>query len=710
MGIREAGIGGVAGAAVGAGSRAVTLAATGAAVTGGALLPFALLGGSLSFLAGLFSSRPKEVGNQRPDIPPLRAVKGPAHHIYGRKRTHGREIDRIRAGNSLWRPKVISVGACEGVETVYVDKNKVALKRESEIVTTPPPGMLGQGKSLGARITGSGNYRIDFNIDVPPAEFRPTVVDPRLIRLTWIPGDIFAESIQLFFRDGPGGHPGSGPGPHLRNEGQYGVVVRAEGRTEHFTIPPTDLNEPYILFSTADQRRWLADFGRRITTFEIALIDDAKWLDDVDYSEAFNNRYRRYTGALLPDSDLFEKGDRSKVLFKVWQYFKADGTEGAELREASRIADEEQESLDGDEETAETEQRLEPIYKWTTDHKVEGNSWLVFEQRQIDELWPEETVLPEVEYLVKGKKIRYPGQREPVWSDNAAAVIYHHLTEVMGIDDSKVDKASFVRAIGICERAIRYRLSASLAGDSYEQVSKMFSINGVFREDEDLKRVMEEMLFACVGNLSTEDDSYSLTVGPGHLDGEEPPREGPVTLFDETNIIGIPVRRWPKNRDNPVVGVKATLGQSRDHDYQETEMRAARLPGAVGQVLDVGTRGFVSDPLQMGRLLVWALRRELASERLDMVVEPGLRKENYALRLGHLARVKHQAINENGGIWMIEQIQPNDGETLRLLLSPDLDWRIGHVSPPPKTVSGVRSDGINAANPDIVDDGTRFEI
>ena len=717
MGIQQGVAGAALGGAAGAGSGLTSALVAGTAVSGGALLPFALLGGGLGFLSGLLAPRQKEVGSQRNELEPLRAKRTPVPYAYGTARSRGFEFHRSQASVNVDQGIVLSRGACQGVESVYIDKKHVAVKEGSRIVTKIPPGVVGRGRNANTvpynPISGN-NYRIDFNITIPSDRFEGEPANAALVRLVWGQFAPASDPPRLFFR--ATGFGGSGPGPHLKTPGNYSVLLRFGARVERFPLPETG-REPYTLDATTAQLFWLSDFGRRGEAFDIALIDETEWLDSVDYTEAFNDRYREGTGELVPDSDIFQRGDRDLILFKIWPYFKADGTEGASLREATQIAQDEQVSMEGEEPIPgtpmETESRLEPVSLFGPNDKVTGYSWCHVQFRQVDNLWPDG--LPEIEFVFKGRKIRWPGQRRPVWTDNLAACWYDWLTQVRLENDlekiSKIDVDSVVKAVGLSDEEIVYRLPTSLVEDGYSETSKRYTMGGVIWDDEDDEQVERELGFAAVGGVSTEDDAYVFQFGPGHLPGSRPPREPPVATFTERDCVGVPTIQGHPTRTRPVVGVKAALGQSRDHGYTTTTMRPAMIVGEEGEVIDTGTRAFVTDPLHLGRILTMALRRERASRRVVWDLIPDERLLRLGLRVGQTVRLKHNAVGLRGDIWVIERIDPQgDDWGIRLLLSPDLNWEDGFVAPPPKTAPRVRSDGVDAADPDVIDGGSRFEI
>ena len=111
----------------------------------------------------------------------------------------------------------------------------------------------------------------------------------------------------------------------------------------------------------------------------------------------------------------------------------ADGSQGATLRSNFPVA-------------------------WDATHQLNGVSWVHIELRQPDygndtedRFW---TQIPNVEYLLKGKKITWPGQAIAVWTESAAAIRHWWLTNRRLRPDISIDDASVISAHSLCEELV----------------------------------------------------------------------------------------------------------------------------------------------------------------------------------------------------------------------------------------------------------------
>lgn len=168
-------------------------------------------------------------------------------------------------------------------------------------------------------------------------------------------------------------------------------------------------------------------------------------------------------------------GNRYRGKISVTEYFAADGTQGAGLR--NRVSD------------------------WTAEHKLEGVSWVHVRLDQpnygndIDKrFWHR---LPEINFLVRGLKFTWPGQATPAWTDNAAAIRYWWLRTRRGIPDAAIDHASVRAAVSLCGAQVTADLPEGY--DDYATTSARYAVNGVIHADDDPEQVEAELDFAWQG-------------------------------------------------------------------------------------------------------------------------------------------------------------------------------------------------------------------
>ena len=288
----------------------------------------------------------------------------------------------------------------------------------------------------------------------------------------------------------------------------------------------------------------------------------------------------------------------------IYEYFAADGNQGDTLRAAAPS-------------------------DWTTEHELNGLSWAHVVLSQPDygteianRFWAR---FPDLNFLVKGAEITWPGQATPIWTDNAAALRYWWLTVRRGIPATAIDTAGFTAAYNLCEQTISFSLPAGY--EDYANSSKRYAINGVVTSDDDPTRVEAELDFAWQGYAVEADGVFHFRPGADRAIARA------IAADDIVRIDGIQPAPAIQDRINAAV---MTLAQSREHDWLEASIPEFEDAAAVardGEVLaeDLGGRAFVADPIAAGRLLAIQLRRARASAVYTYTLKPGAALEWLAI-------------------------------------------------------------------------------
>ncbi len=353
-------------------------------------------------------------------------------------------------------------------------------------------------------------------------------------------------------------------------------------------------------------------------------------------------------------------GSKYSGYIEVYEYFAADGTQGADMRQpdlppATEFQDEYgswSDEADGDTEymrpssTSEAEPFRTPYPAWTTSHKLRGLSWVFvkltqpeYGQDRAKRLW---TKVPNLEFLVKGIKISRPGQAVPRWTDNAAALRYWWETERRGRPADAIDLTDFSDAYNLSEQTV----DATNKGESplpagyedFEPSSKRCAVNGVITAGDDVSQVEDQLDAAWAGEVI--EAGGKLRFRPGA------PRPATEKLvLAEADIVSPPsVQPWPALQER-VNAVTSEIAQSSHPKHQWTKLS---LPEYVDSYDDQGLPAgalerdgvkrsgnirlaYVTDPIAAGRLQAVNLRRARESLRLEVTVTPGDRFERLAL-------------------------------------------------------------------------------
>jgi len=321
----------------------------------------------------------------------------------------------------------------------------------------------------------------------------------------------------------------------------------------------------------------------------------------IDSTEIPFTRTSRTGGDKLTPLDQGDFHENYNGKLEVYEYFKADGTQGAELRTAVSSS------------------------KWSAMHKLNGKSWVYVKLTQpaysskstAGRFW---TKFPEITFLVKGLKITWPGQTTPVWTESAAALRYWWLRNRRGVPAAAIDSASVIAAHTLCSAVLDH--SSNFPDSGYETATKTvtrYSINGVVQSEDDPEAVEKFMDFAWQGYALEVDGVYIFRPGAD--------RAATVTLNEENIVAVEEVSPAPSLQDR-INSATVTLSQSRDHDWlnygvPEVVDQPALTRDGERLPVDFQTTPFVADPLTGARLLAIALRRARGSATFSYRVMPG---------------------------------------------------------------------------------------
>ena len=289
----------------------------------------------------------------------------------------------------------------------------------------------------------------------------------------------------------------------------------------------------------------------------------------------------------------------------IYQYFAADGNQGAEIRSACS--------------------------NFTANHRFRGLSWVAVHLTQPEyssadgRFW---TRRPEIQYLVQGLRFSWPGQANPIWTDNAAAVRWYVETVRGGLDPAAVDRDSFDAAVSVCGATVT--IPASMAA-GYSRTGRRYTVNGVLTAGMTLQTVRRELDFCWQGYVAEAGGVQYWMPGADRA---------AVGAIGESDTISIgEVRPAPALQDR-VNAVSMSLAQCRDTGYQPFDVPETLDAQALSRdddfhlPLDAGNRQFVTGALDALRIQAIMLRRARPSMTIAMTVMPGLALARYGWKPG----------------------------------------------------------------------------
>ena len=311
--------------------------------------------------------------------------------------------------------------------------------------------------------------------------------------------------------------------------------------------------------------------------------------------------------------------------------------------------------------------------KWTNSHTLTGKAAVHIKLTQPDYTDPKGRIyngLPNFEFLIKGQKIKWPGQTESKWTNNAAALRAWWLTNRRAVPETAIDRASFDSAFAYCGTEIDNRLPDKY-GVHYPAKSPRYMINGVLQSTDDHTQVESEMDFCWAGNVIESGGKHFFRPGRDDNIGRALPR-----ITSEEIISRVSIQPAPALSDR-INAATMRLAQSSASDYLEAgvpefvdsegETRdGERLPK------DLGVRTFVCCPSSAGRLMAVALRRARAFKRYEIMITPGPQLQRLSLLPSDLVTYHDPELGVNNVRCVVVATQQNADYSLSLTLEQQL--------------------------------------
>lgn len=242
-------------------------------------------------------------------------------------------------------------------------------------------------------------------------------------------------------------------------------------------------------------------------------------------------------------------------------------------------------NLGGDDQEAQPDCVAQLPTIWTTAHRQRGNAHVYLIMVFADSIFPEG--LPEIEFLVRGKKCYDPRAATTSWTQNAALIINDFLSNTrFGCGLSNINTQSVIDAANICDQLIPRK---SLSDE------KRYEFNGVFDPTEGADSILDQMKLGIGGEICDRDGQ--IHIKPGIW-------ETPTITFNEDDLRGsVRVTTHVSKSDRFNYARGTYVGA----DYQETDLPPVKSSLYIdedGQELYQDfTLNFVQSPTQGQRIL-----------------------------------------------------------------------------------------------------------
>ena len=264
--------------------------------------------------------------------------------------------------------------------------------------------------------------------------------------------------------------------------------------------------------------------------------------------------------------------------------------------------------------------------EWTNEHRLVGVSYVIARLRQGDNGAPFDSP-PEISCVMEGRKITWPGQTAPTFTENPVAIAYDFLKTFRGIPEDKIDAASFQSAIPVCDALVNVDRPTSAYRD-WPSTEKRYTAGGVLMAGDDINTSQKGIEFAFQGTIAEYDGKFFVDVGRN---------KSPTIHIGEADIVELVSMQNMPDISDRTNACTLTLTQSKFHDFNEyavpeivDEEQLKRDDEKLAR--DLGRVFMVNSPAQAGRNLSTALRRSRAVMRADFRLSSGQNAKWLALK------------------------------------------------------------------------------
>ena len=282
-----------------------------------------------------------------------------------------------------------------------------------------------------------------------------------------------------------------------------------------------------------------------------------------------------------------------------------------------------------------TEPFTTPFPAWIAgDHQLNGLSWVYVKLTQPayggdtdNRFW---TRVPNLEFLVQGIKITWPGTGVPTWTDNAAALRYWWETERRQRDGASIDTTDFAAAYAACEQEVDLTAGVPASHQDFlpYAIAKRYTVNGVVSAGDDVSAVEDQFDLAWAGEVI--EAGGVLRFRPGVVR----PAMAHLVLGEQDIIEPPSVQPWPALQER-VNAIDGEMAQSEAHEWRKLSLPKFRDQAAFardGEERSGNIRvAYGTNPLSVGRLQAVNLRRARESLRMESLVTPGASFERLSL-------------------------------------------------------------------------------
>ena len=277
---------------------------------------------------------------------------------------------------------------------------------------------------------------------------------------------------------------------------------------------------------------------------------------------------------------------------------------------------------------------------WTSTDKQAGRAGVYLKLKWDVTLFP--NGIPDISFVVKGKKVYDPRTTTTVWSENPALIVGDILLNDeygYGIALANIDSTTWEAAADTCEESIT--LLDSGTEDRY-------TCNGIFSSDESPQDMLEIVLSSMLGDLVKVEDTWKIYAGE---------YIAPSITLDEDDFLSPLTIKTKLSRRDTFNGIRGTFVDP-DADYEEKEFSPYVNDYYKG--LDNGERIWedvqfpmtVSEPAcqRMGKALMEAQRQGIQFETTCSL-------KAFQLEPVHTCYISYERLGWSSKVFRVEELE-----------------------------------------------------
>jgi hypothetical protein len=285
---------------------------------------------------------------------------------------------------------------------------------------------------------------------------------------------------------------------------------------------------------------------------------------------------------------------------------------------------------------------------WTTNHRMRGRAaaYIRFEYDQ--DAYP--NGVPNVSFLIRGKKVYDPRSDTTVWSNNPALCVADYLTNTqygLGADyDTEIDETALIAAAEGCDDDV------DLAAGGTEH---KYSLDGFFLTSSTPEEIINQMLTAMAGKAVWSSGKWRILAGEYYT---------PTLTFDEDDLrAGFTVQTLVSRREN-FNSVKGVFVSS-DNNYISTDFPSITSATYVAE--DGGEEVFknISLPFTTSATMAQRLAKiELLRARQQITLTLPLKLQGLKANVGDIVQINNTRLGWSAKPFEVVSMNMSMGETL----------------------------------------------